>query len=409
MKIITDKNKIDEVLNRGVENIYPNREALEKVLLSGKKLRIYNGIDPTGKLHIGHSVVLKKLRQFQDLGHEVIVLIGDFTARIGDPTDKSAVRKKLSKAQVEKNARDYKKLIGKILDLKKANVRFLHNEEWTNKLRPEDMLELASYFTVSRLLERDMFQSRLKEGKEIYLHEFLYPIFQAYDSVTMDVDMEIGGNDQTFNMLAGRTLMKKMKNKEKFVLTTKLLIDPSGKKMGKTEGNMINLDEAAEAMYGKIMSWPDKLIGVAFEICTGVTMVEVAKIKDELKAGKVNPRDLKMRLAYEVVKIYHGEKVAAKAQENFIKVFQKKELPEEIKIVEVKNFGIIKDEVLAGVLLIAGLATSKSEAKRLILQGGIRVNNEIVKDINYKITELRNEILIQRGKGQFIKIKIKKV
>jgi len=262
---------------------------------------------------------------------------------------------------------------------------------------------------VSRLLERDMFQSRLKEGKEIYLHEFLYPIFQAYDSVTMDVDMEIGGNDQTFNMLAGRTLMKKMKNKEKFVLTTKLLIDPSGKKMGKTEGNMINLDEAAEAMYGKIMSWPDKLIGVAFEICTGVTMVEVAKIKDELKAGKVNPRDLKMRLAYEVVKIYHGEKVAAKAQENFIKVFQKKELPEEIKIVEVKNFGIIKDEVLAGVLLIAGLATSKSEAKRLILQGGIRVNNEIVKDINYKITELRNEILIQRGKGQFIKIKIKKV
>ena len=409
MKIITDKNKIDEVLNRGVENIYPNREALEKVLLSGKKLRIYNGIDPTGKLHIGHGVVLKKLRQFQDLGHDVIVLIGDFTVRIGDPTDKSATRQKLSKAQIEKNAKNYKKLIGKILDLKKSNVRFLHNEKWTNKLKPEDMLELASYFTVSRLLERDMFQSRLKEGKEIYLHEFLYPIFQAYDSVTMDVDMEIGGNDQTFNMLAGRTLMKKMKNKEKFVLTTKLLIDPSGKKMGKTEGNMINLDEAAEAMYGKIISWPDELIGVAFEICTGVTMVEVAKIKDELKAGKVNPRDLKMRLAYEVVKIYHGEKVAAKAQENFIKVFQKKELPEEIKIVEVKNFGIIKDEVLAGVLLIAGLATSKSEAKRLILQGGIRVNNEIVKDINYKITELRNEILIQRGKGQFIKIKIKKV
>ena len=221
--IITDKNKIEEVLMRGVENVYPSREALEKVLLSGKKLRIYNGIDPTGKLHIGHGVVLKKLRQFQDLGHEVIVLIGDFTARIGDPTGKSAARKKLAKAQVEKNAANYKKLIGKILDLnKKPFVRFLHNEKWTNKLKPEDMLELASYFTVSRLLERDMFQNRLKAGKEIYVHEFLYPIFQAYDSVTMDIDLEIGGNDQTFNMLAGRTLMRKTKNKEKFVLTTKL-------------------------------------------------------------------------------------------------------------------------------------------------------------------------------------------
>ncbi|MDO8663616.1 MAG: tyrosine--tRNA ligase, partial [Candidatus Wildermuthbacteria bacterium] len=208
MKINTDAEKVREVLTRGVEKIYPNREALEAVLLSGKKLRIYNGIDPTGKLHIGHLVVFKKLRQFQDLGHEVIVLIGDFTATIGDPTGKSESRKPLTREQVLANAKDYQKQIGKFLDLKKANVRFLRNERWTNELRPEDMLDLASHFTVARLLERDMFQERIKAGREIYVHEFLYPIFQAYDSVTMDVDLEIGGNDQTFNMLAGRTLMK---------------------------------------------------------------------------------------------------------------------------------------------------------------------------------------------------------
>ena len=401
--IITDKNKIEEVLMRGVENVYPSREALEKVLLSGKKLRIYNGIDPTGKLHIGHGVVLKKLRQFQDLGHEVIVLIGDFTARIGDPTGKSAARKKLAKAQVEKNAANYKKLIGKILDLnKKPFVRFLHNEKWTNKLKPEDILELASYFTVSRLLERDMFQNRLKAGKEIYVHEFLYPIFQAYDSVTMDIDLEIGGNDQTFNMLAGRTLMRKTKNKEKFVLTTKLLTDPSGKKMGKTEGNMINLDESAEEMYGKIMSWPDELIGVGFEICTDVPMVEVDKIKHELKAGgKTNPRDLKMRLAFEVIKIYHGEKEAAKAQEYFVKTVQKGEMPNDVQIVpsQAPSVSIID------YLVEAGLATSKSDARRKIEQGGVYVEGKRVESFDLILNSESDEgKIITVGKRHHKKI-----
>jgi len=406
MKIITDKSKIDEVLTRGVENIYPNREALEKVLMSGKKLRIYNGIDPTGKLHIGHGVVLKKLRQFQNLGHEVIVLIGDFTARIGDPTGKSAARKKLAKAQVEKNAANYKKLIGKILDLnKKPFVRFLHNEKWTNKLKPEDMLELASYFTVSRLLERDMFQNRLKAGKEIYVHEFLYPIFQAYDSVTMDIDLEIGGNDQTFNMLAGRTLMRKTKNKEKFVLTTKLLTDPSGKKMGKTEGNMINLDEPAKEMYGKIMSWPDELIGLVFEICTDVPRDELTKIKDELKTGKTNPRDLKMRLAYEITKIYHSEKRAKEAEDYFVKTIQKKEVPEEVrsKKLEVRSMNIVE------LLVEVKLAGSKGEARRLIEQGGIKIkvgaqDFVAVKDINTVINITKSGVLLQRGKRQFVRV-----
>jgi tyrosyl-tRNA synthetase len=399
-KIITNKDKIEEVLTRGVENIYPNREALEKVLLSGKKLRIYNGIDPTGKLHIGHGVVLKKLRQLQDLGHEVIVLIGDFTARIGDPTDKLATRKKLTKKEVETNAKNYKKLIGKILDLKKSNVRFLHNEKWSNKLKPEDMLELASNFTVSRLLERDMFQKRFKEGKEVYLHEFLYPVFQAYDSVTMDVDMEIGGNDQTFNMLAGRTLMKKMKNKEKFVLTTKLLVDPTGKKMGKTEGNMVNLDEKAEEMYGKIMSWPDELIGVGFEICSNVSMEKADNLKTQLKDGSINPRDLKMKLAFEITKIYHGEKKANEAEEFFVKTVQKKETPDSIINYQLKITTINIIELLVE----TKLAGSKSEARRLIEQGGIKVGGEVIKNVNKEINIIKEGIIIQRGKRQFIKV-----
>ncbi|MBI4652967.1 tyrosine--tRNA ligase [Candidatus Kuenenbacteria bacterium] len=407
-KIITDPKKIEEFLTRGVENIYPNKEELEKVLLSGKKLRIYNGIDPTGKLHIGHSVVLNKLRQLQDLGHEAIVLIGDFTARIGDPTDKMATRKPLTKEEVKKNTIDYKKLIGKILDLKKLNIRFLHNEKWTNKLKPEDILEIASHFTVSRLLERDMFQERIKAGKDVGLHEFLYPIFQAYDAVSMDVDLQIGGNDQTFNMLAGRTLMRKMKNKEKFVLTTKLLVDPTGKKMGKTEGNMINLDEKAGEMYGKIMSWSDNLIVSGFELCTDILMTEVEKIKNEFKTGKINPRDYKMKLAYEIVKIYHGEEEAKKAEQHFIKVIQKKETPNEISNFQwfgkahhklpISNLNIVE------LLVETKLATSKSEARRLIEQGGIKIDGNVVKDIN-KIIEITEQgVLAQKGKRQFIKV-----
>src|SRR3990167_9274887 len=197
MKVITEEKKIDELLTRGVERVYPDKTTLEKVLISGKKIRLYYGIDPTGDtLHLGHLVQLLKLRKFQDLGHEVIILIGDFTARIGDPTDKQAARKPLTHKQISENASGYKKQIGKILDLKKSNVRFMRNEKWTNKLTPEDMLELASHFTVSNLLTRDMFQERIKAGREVYVHEFLYPIFQAYDAVTMDVDLQIGGNDQ---------------------------------------------------------------------------------------------------------------------------------------------------------------------------------------------------------------------
>lgn len=390
-------DKIEELLTRGIENIYPSKDSLEKVLRSGRKLRIYNGIDPTGKLHLGHLSVLRKLRQFQDLGHEIIILIGDFTARIGDPTDKLASRRKLTKEQVEENAANYKQLIGKVLDLKKANVRFLHNEEWTNKLKPEDLLELASYFTVSQLLERDMFQERIKESKEIYVHEFLYPIFQAYDAVTMNVDMQIGGNDQTFNMLAGRTLMRKLKNKEKFVLTTKLLTDPMGKKMGKTEGNIVALDESPNEMFGKIMSWPDAITILGFTLLTYIPIEEIENIEEDLNS-EANPMDIKKKLAFEIVKELHSENDAKKAQEHFEKTVQQKEIPDEIEEIELKgNMLSIVD-----VLTHSNLAESRSEAKRLIEQKGVSVNNRIIEDPN----SIFKGGLVKVGKRRFAKIKL---
>ncbi|MFA4871693.1 MAG: tyrosine--tRNA ligase [Patescibacteria group bacterium] len=404
-KIITDEKQIEKVLTRGVENVYPDKESLKNVLMSGKKLRIYNGIDPTGQLHLGHGVVLRKLRQFQDLGHEVIVLIGDFTATIGDPTDKLSTRQPLSREQVLNNAKDYKKLIGKILDTTKSNIRFLHNEKWTNKLKPADMLELASYFTVSRLLERDMFQERIKAGKEIHVHEFLYPIFQAYDCVTMDVDMEIGGNDQTFNMLAGRTLMKKMKNKEKFVLTMKLLEDPTGKKMGKSEGNAITLVDSPADMYGKIMSWPDERIMPSFEILTDISEETLLEVKDQLALGLVNPRDIKMKLAYEAVKIYLGGKAAEEAEENFKRVFQEHQKPVEIPEVRINKDKLNKGKIgVLDLFVLAGLANSNNEMRRLIKEGAIKINDELINSIDLRV-EIKEEMILQRGKKQFVKLK----
>ncbi|HCC59996.1 MAG: tyrosine--tRNA ligase [Candidatus Staskawiczbacteria bacterium RIFOXYC1_FULL_37_43] len=396
----TNPQRIEEILTRGIENVYPSREELEKVLLSGKKLKIYNGIDPTGKLHIGHAAVLLKLRQLQDLGHEIIILIGDFTATIGDPTGKSETRKVLTKKQVLANAKNYKKQIGKILDFKKSNVKFFYNGKWTNKLKMADLFAIASHFTVARLLERDMFQKRIKKGGDIHVPEFLYPIFQAYDSVAMDVDMEVGGNDQTFNMLAGRTLMKKMKNKEKFVLTTKLLVDSVGKKMGKTEGNMVNLDESPAEMFGKIMSWPDELIHLTFEICTRVAPDEIDEI---IKIP--NPRNQKAILAKEIVKMYHGEKEAKKAEEEFDKVFRNKELPTDIPVFQTdKNNYFVLD-----LLFDAKLSFSKNEAKRLVEGGGVEIQ---IGEKKEKVADWEKEIIIEDGMiikvgRKFVKIKLK--
>jgi len=397
-----DKNKqIEELLTRGVEKIYPSKEELEKVLRSGKKLKLYCGIDPTGELHIGHMVFLKKVRQFQDLGHEVIILIGDFTATIGDPTDKKATRQPLTREQVLINAKDYNIHIGKILDLKKANVRFLHNEEWTNKLKPIDLLEIASHFTVARLLERDMFQNRIREGKEIYLHEFLYPIFQAYDSVTMDVDMEIGGSDQIFNMLAGRDLIYRMKKKNKFVMATPLLTDAQGIKIGKTEGNAIALADKPEDLFAKIMALPDDIILKGFEYLTDILIEEIKKIDATLRSGE-NPVAYKKKLAFEIVKQLNTVDDAKKAQENFEKTVQKKEKPTNIPTVIVKDPNRPIDEILVE----TGFVSSKSEAKRVILQGGTGVEGAKVTNPNTIFSSVASSgTTVQVGPLKFKKVK----
>ena len=387
-----DDKKIEEALIRGVERIYPDKESLEKVLKSGKKIRLYNGIDPTGQLHLGHLSVLRKLRQFQDLGHEVIVLIGDFTATIGDPTDKMAARKPLTRKQVLENAKNYRAQIGKILDLKKPNVQFLYNEKWTKGLKPANLLEIFSYFTVARLLERDMFQKRIQKGKDILLHEFVYPVFQAYDGVAMNIDLEVGGSDQTFNMLRGRDLMKKTKNKEKFVMALKLLTDPNGRKMGKTEGNLVSFSESPKEIFGKIMSWPDSLLEVGFELLTSISQKEKKKLL-------ASPKNAKMQLAKEVVQTLYNKRAADSAEKEFKRVFKEKKLPTKISEIKIPE----KSLLILDLLTKTKLVSSKSEAKRLILQGGVKIDGGIQK--NWKKTiKIKKGLVVQIGKRKFVKI-----
>lgn len=396
-KIITNSGKIKEVLEKGVENIYPDKELLERVLKSGKRIRLYCGFDPTAaSLHIGNAIQLRKLAQFQKLGHEIIFLIGDFTGMIGDPTDKNAVRKKMTREEVNKNLKNYKKQAGKILDFSGINpAKVMFNSRWSDKLTFIKLIELASNFTVQQMIARDMFQERIKKDKPIYLHEFLYPLAQAYDSVVMDVDLEIGGNDQTFNMLCGRGLMRAIKNKEKFVLTTKLLSDPSGKKMGKTEGNIINLDEKSEEMFGRIMAWPDSLIFPGFELCTDLSMTEINQIKKE----KNNPRNNKLRLAREIVAIHYRPTDALESEKEFNRIFKEKKTPSQLK----SHRLIIKNLNILDLLVKTKLASSKSEAKRLVEQRAIKINGSIINDWRAKI-EIKKGAILQVGKRKFIKL-----
>ncbi|MFH1522712.1 MAG: tyrosine--tRNA ligase [Patescibacteria group bacterium] len=402
-KIITDKKRIEEVLTRGVEEVYPSKKELEKVLLSGKRIRLYCGFDPSApSLHIGNAIQINKLAQFQELGHEVIFLIGDFTGMIGDPTDKTAARKTMTRKEVLENSKNYQKQASAYLKFTGNNpAKVMHNSKWNDKLSFKDLIELSANFTVQQMLVRDMFQERMKAGKPIHLHEFLYPLAQAYDSVAMEVDLEVGGNDQMFNMMCGRDLIRAVKNKEKFVLTTKLLVDPTGKKMGKTEGNIVNLDETLENMYGQVMSWPDEVIGIGFELCTRVPMEEALDIKKKLKIGKVNPRDLKMKLAYEITKINYGEKKAAEAQENFVKTVQKKEAPDEI--VECRLSSV--DWNIVDLLAEVKLVNSKGEARRLIEQSGVKIDGKVVKDIKKKVILDNKGVLLQRGKRHYVRVK----
>lgn len=400
-KVSTDKQLIEKFLSRGVENVYPKADFVQAQLASGKRLTMYLGIDPTGPtLHLGHAIALMKLREWQELGHRVILLIGSFTGMIGDPTDKAATRQPLTKADVLENSKKYQTQAATFLRFDGDNpAEVVFNHEWLEKLSFADVVGIASHFTVQQMLERDMFEKRLEEGKPIHLHEFLYPLMQGYDSVALDTDGEIGGNDQTFNMLAGRDLMRSMKNKEKFIITMKLLVDPTGKKMGKSEGNMITMEDGPNDMYGKIMSWPDELIVPAFDICTRVETGEIEELKQAIQAG-ANPRDAKMRLAREIVMIYHGADKAAEAEEYFVKTIQNKEMPDEVeeRIVPSSPISIID------ALVETGLAPSKSEARRLVEQGGVKAGGTVITSVEEMIAVPAEGVVVQKGKHTFVRL-----
>jgi tyrosyl-tRNA synthetase len=399
-KVTTDEKEIEELLSRGVENIFPNKDFLKSKMLKGERLTMYLGVDPTGPtLHLGHVIPILKLSKFQKMGHQIIFLMGDFTAMIGDPTDKTATRKKLTKNEVLNNLKNYKKQASKFINFEgnnKAELKF--NSSWHSKMTFEDVLELSSNFTVQQMLEREMFSVRMKEGKPINLSEFMYPLMQGYDSVAMNVDGEIGGNDQTWNMLAGRDLMKTLKNKEKFVLATKLLVDPTGKKMGKTENNMVSLDQSPEEMFGKVMSWGDEMIVPGLEIVTDVPLSDIESIKESLTSGK-NPRDYKVFLARELVKLCFDEATAKKAEDGFENTFSKGGVPEDTIEVNVASGVLLSD-----ILMLNQIVISKSEFRRLVSEGAITNTNtgERISNVESKVDTGVYKI----GKRRFIKIKV---
>ena len=400
-KVITDEKRIDEILNRGtIVEILPDKKEFKKLLLSGKRLRFYIGFDATSPtLHLSHAKNFMLLEKFRQLGHEVIVLFGDFTAQIGDPSDKDSTRKQLTKKEVDYNVRKWKSQIKPLMGFndKKNPPKIMYNSKWLSKMQMKDFLGIAANFTVQQIIERDMFQRRLKNKKPIYLHEFIYPLMQGYDSVVMDVDVELCGTDQIFNALVGRELLKKFKNKEKYVVAVTLMENPkTGELMSKSKGIGVFLDASYKDMFGQIMAQPDEMIEILFVNCTNLPLEE---IKEILKTN--SPKDAKQRLAYEITKIFHGEKKAKQAEEEFVRVFSKKEIPEDIKEYRLKK----GEYMLFELLFELKLASSKSEAKRLIKQGGVKVNNKSITNEMAKITPKDGDI-IRVGKRKFAKIKL---
>lgn len=388
MKILS----VDDVLTRGIDRILPSKAKLA-LFMERKKITLYQGFDPSmPSLHLGNLVGLIKLSQFQKLGHKVIFLIGDFTGMIGDPTDKSSVRKKLTRSKVIENARSWKEQASKVLDFSGINAaKIMYNSSWSDKITFKDLIEITSHLTVQQLLERDMFQERIEKEKPIHLHEFLYPVAQGYDSVAMDVDLEIGGSDQFFNMMTGRVLLKTIKGKEKYVLATKLLVDKKGEKVGKTAGNALFLNSQPTDFYAGIMSFPDESIELGFELLTELSLIGLkSKIKKD-------PMSQKKNLAYEVVKLLWGEASAFKAQSEFENVFQSGHEPKKPMLVSrTKNSDLITTMAENNII------DSKSEAKRLISQGAVDVDGKVIKNPSFK---LKGGELVKIGKYKFVKIK----
>ncbi len=391
MKIDTNPQKIEELLTRGVSEVI-QRDSLREKLLSGKQLRIKLGIDPTSpNLHLGRSIPLMKLRDFQELGHHIIFIVGDFTGIIGDTSDKESERPMLTRTQVEEYKETYRAQVGKILDM--STVEFRHNSEWLEKLTYREIGEHADLFSVSDFIARDNIKRRLDSGKRVSLRETLYPLMQGYDSVAIMADVEIGGTDQRFNLLAGRTLQPHFDQEPQNVLMTHLINGTDGRKMSSSWGNTINLLASPEDMYGKVMSMQDAEIVTYFTMCTRVPQNRIAEIEHALKAGG-NPRDVKMELAREITKIYHGENGALQGESHFVEIFQKKQIPEDVLSVRAPYIeSLITHEVVS----------SKTELRRLLEAGGVRdaLSGEKYTEFPHTVSD---EVVLKIGKRRFVKL-----
>lgn len=388
-----------EFLTKGAVDVIRKEDLkakLERSAKTGKPLRVKLGADPTAPdIHIGHTVVIRKLKAFQDLGHTAIFLIGDFTGMIGDPSGKNVTRPPLSREEINANAETYKTQIFKLLDPEKTEIRF--NSEWMDKYSAADFVRLCSRVTVKQILERDDFEKRLREEKPIALHELLYPLTQGYDSVALEADVELGGTDQKFNLLVGRNLQREYEQEPQLIITTPLLKGTDGvDKMSKSLGNYIGIDESPTEMFGKIMSISDELMWEYYELLTDTAPTKI----EAMKTSGENPRNLKVNLAKLIIKDFHSSEESQKAEDDFVARFVKKEIPDEIEETQISS-GTYN---LADLLTQLNLAASKKEAKRLIEQGGVKLNGEKVSDTNAEV-EIKDEILLQVGKRKFLKVK----
>ncbi len=393
----TNEAKIDELLSRGVEDVFV-KESLKKKLMSGKVLRVKLGIDPTSvSIHLGRATLLHKLRKFQDLGHKAVLIVGDFTAQIGDPSDKLEKRPMLDSAKITENLKNYKETIGKIVNVERAE--FVYNGDWLSKLGFAEICKLAETFSVQQMSARRNFKERFDKGEEVSLREFMYPLMQGYDSVAVQADIEIGGFDQLFNLKAGRVIQKQYSQSEQDVLTTQMLEGTDGRKMSSSWGNVISITDAPNDMFGKVMSLRDELITKYFLLCTNVSLSEIAEMEKSLAGGE-NPRNLKVCLAKEIVEIYHGSAFAEAAVINFENTFKKGGVPDDTQEVEVAS-----GTALVEVLLIHGIVKSKTEFRRLVEEGAVsEVGGETIATADYVVTK---NLTLKVGKKRFLKVVVK--
>jgi len=392
MKINTDKEKIEALLSRGVDEVI-DKKNLEEKLLSGKKLRVKLGIDPTSpNIHLGRSIPLLKLRDFQDFGHKVVLILGDFTGVIGDTSDKDSERPMLKQEQVKKNMENYIQQAGKIIDLEKCEIHY--NSEWLSKVGYNELCEQANVFSLSDFISRENIKKRLDAGKRVSLRELVYPLMQGYDSVAVSADIELGGTDQKFNLLAGRELQRHYGQGPQDIITNPLIEGLDGRKMSSSWGNTVNLFDSPNEMYGKIMSLKDEFILKYFTLLTRIDLKIIKKYENEMKSG-VNPRDYKMKLAHEMVRFYHSEKEADEAQDFFVNTFSKKEIPDDVPEFKPTNYNLMT------LLLESKSVTSKSDAKRVLEQKGVKVNGEVADSLEDIV---KKGDIVQKGKKTFVKV-----